>query len=302
MDWIKTGWGPGFSPVFNEHLHFYIDVSGASRSTRPLSEIAIDVVNNISKTYPAPYTLMMSGGVDSQAMLWCWLNADVPFTITTIRYLDNNGKVLNNHDISNMNLIADKFKVTVNYMDFNVIDFLENHLIYYATTYQCTSPQLTTYMKMSEMIETGTIIFGGDFLLSSACNYTILGLKRYADATNTAIRKVIPFFLLHDAELAVAVDVKKDVTYIPNIPSVEERTYMYKIAAMKSKGIPIIPQDTKYSGFEEIKNVYDKRIDLITPKDRIRYADKPSRRLFDIAFRYKLTEIIKYVDDIKWIS
>ena len=292
MDWMKSGWC--------ENGQFYIDASNAIHSNRELLTVASETIKRITDHYPAPYTLMMSGGVDSQSMLWCWINSNTTFNVTTVRYIDHNGTVLNEHDISNMKAIAKLHNIVINYIDFNIIDFLDNHLFNYATKYQCTSPQITAYMKMSEMIETGTVLFSGDFLATAAYDYTIFGLKRYADAINTESRKVIPFFLLHDPELTTIYKVINDTkTY--DRSGAKNLYYKQKINSMQAIGIPIIPQKSKYSGFEKIKNIYDTRYDLVVPTDRIRYAGKPSRRIFDVIFRYNLTKIIHYEDKLKWI-
>ena len=114
MDWIKESW------VDN---NFCLDVSSAVRNNRKLEEIAVDVVTKISKRYPPPYTLMMSGGIDSQSMLWCWLQTDIPFNVTTVRYTDYDGNILNEHDVSNMENVSELYGVPVNYINFNLINF-----------------------------------------------------------------------------------------------------------------------------------------------------------------------------------
>jgi hypothetical protein len=246
---------------------------------------------------------MLSGGVDSQAMLWCWVNSEIPFRAVTIRYTDHDGNILNLHDIANVESIANYYEMSVDYIDFNIINFLENFMLDYAIKYQCTSPQITTYMCMSEMICDGTVLFSGDFLSTMiGYDYTIFGLKRYADISK---RNIIPFFLLHDPELTTAlhqVHNKLSVKEFYGITDSEniwkQHAYLSKINAMNQIGIFLFPQKTKYSGFEKIKELYDTRYDLTTPHDRLKYAHMPSKRLFDVIFRYKLTEIIKYHDEI----
>lgn len=300
MDWIKSGWGKELSKNFDPIKNFHMDYSNAIYSDRHVDLIINDAIKKITDIYPPPYTLMMSGGIDSQAMLWCWNKADKPFRIVTIRYVDYNGDVLNEHDISNMEFISDYYNIDIIYIDFNIIQFLENFLLEYATRYQCTSPQITTYMCMSEMIYDGTVLFSGDFLFTGIYNYTVLGLKRYADISN---RSIIPFFLLHDPELTTLLhrtfnqQSNKDYHNAKNEDR-KKRGYLQKVYAMQSLGIKLFPQAIKYSGFEKVKNLYDQRYDLVTTKDRLKFSNNPSKRLFDINFRYKLTDTIKYIDDV----
>jgi hypothetical protein len=159
---------------------------------------------------------------------------------------------------------------------------------------------------MSEMIHKGTVLFSGDFLATAAYTYTIYGLKRYVDITK---RNIIPFFLLHDPELTTVLTKEyKHLTQDEYMSlenekdSLPNRAYLKKVSAMKKIGIPIIPQDKKYSGFEKVKELYDNRYDLVSTRDRLKYAHMPSKRIFDIVFRYKLSEIITYEDKIKCLT
>jgi hypothetical protein len=153
---------------------------------------------------------------------------------------------------------------------------------------------------MSEMIHQGTVLFSGDFLATAVYSYTIYGLKRYADLSG---RSVIPFFLLHDSELTTVLSREfKELTtdeyaeMADKRDSLMDRAYYKKVKAMKRLGIPIISQPIKYSGFEKVKDLYDPRLDLVTVRDKLKFSHMPSKRIFDIAFRYKLGEIIKYED------
>jgi hypothetical protein len=303
MKWCKTGWGNELSDKFDPNLTFYINATSAVYHNKSLIDVSKQAIQRICAEYPAPYTLMMSGGIDSQAMLWCWINSGVEFNVVTVKYVNESGDILNHHDISNIEKVSQKNNVSVTYLDFNIINFLENYLIEYATRYQCTSPQITAYMCMSEMIYNGTVLFSGDFLLAhNGYNYTIFGLKRYTDISK---RNVIPFFFLHDPELTTTLHrtykLPKHFSISNDNEVIKKNYYNMKVNAMIELGIPLIPQKEKLSGFEQIKNIYDTRTDLVTVRDRIKFAHMPSKRLFDIIFRYKLTEIIHYKDKIKWI-
>jgi hypothetical protein len=159
---------------------------------------------------------------------------------------------------------------------------------------------------MSEMIHQGTVLFSGDFLATAVYSYTIYGLKRYADLSG---RSVIPFFLLHDPELTTILSrtyseltTEEYIDLSDQRDSLMYRAYYKKVKAMKSIGIPVVPQSIKYSGFEKVKDIYDNRLELITVRDRLKFSHMPSKRIFDIAFRYKLTDVIKYQDTVKWVK
>ena len=288
---MRFGWGSEFSQTFDPTIPFHVDMSNLIKSNKSLLEISTRVINEITEKYPPPYHLMLSGGMDSQIMLWCWLNSSIPFHPVSIKYREGGNKeILNEHDLVELEQFANNHNVQIDYKYFDIINFLENDLDSYAITYQCTSPQLCAHMCMSERLIEGTVIFSGNFARDFGYTYTILGLKRYADNSN---RSIIPFFLLHDQELAGV---------LHQVPRKENDYSIKKYNAYTTLGAPVIPQPAKQTGFEIIKDYYDTRTDLIVPpKMRIKYASMPSKRKFDLLFRYMLMEKIKYVDKVVYI-
>jgi hypothetical protein len=287
MDWMKFGWGENFSPTFSPESNFHVDISNIRHSNKNLLEVSRRVITDIISKYPPPYYLMVSGGVDSQALLWCWINSGIDFTPVSVRYVGapEYRSVLNQHDLDELNTFSTNHKLSVKYIDFDIIEFLEKDLETFAVTYQCTSPQLCTHMRISELVSDGTVIFSGNFMRDVFYTYTILGLKRYADITK---RNIIPFFLLYDRELA---GLRGNNNY--------ERGYKEKVRFYKDLGIPIVPQTNKLTGFEVLKDYYDTRTDLVvTTKEKLKYAKKDSKRKFDILFRYRLGDKIDYQDEI----
>jgi len=291
MNWIKFGWSRDFNHDFNPSIPFFIDLSNKIKTNKTLLEISTRVINEIAKKYPAPYHLMLSGGMDSQLMLWCWLNSGIDFVPVSIKYTGapEFKEILNEHDLIELDSFAKNNKIDIQYKYFDVINFLENDLETYAIKYQCTSPQICTHMKMSEMILDGTVIFSGNFTTGLSYSYTIWGLKRYAEVSK---RNIIPFFFLHDAELA----------NLPVLPTNEDKYSDIKFSSYTNLGAPVIPQPKKQTGFEVIKDYYDTRKDLIvSPRIRLKYASMPSKRKFDLLFRYMLMEKVKYVDQVVYI-
>ena len=292
MDWIRTGWGSEFSQTFDPLTPYYVDINNLIKSNKSLLEVSTRVIQEITEKYPPPYHLMLSGGMDSQIMLWCWLNSGTPFYPISVKYTGapEYKEILNDHDLIELEQFANNHDITIDYKYFDVINFLENDLETYAIGYQCTSPQICSHMCMSEQLSEGTVIFSGNFARDFGYTYTILGLKRYAD---TSERSVIPFFLLHDSELAGV---------LQQTPEKRNDYSIKKYNAYMSLGVPVISQPKKQTGFEVIKDYYDTRKDLVVPpKIRLKYANMPSKRKFDLLFRYMLMEKIKYVDKVVYI-
>lgn len=275
-NWIHYGWGSELDAKWkndtNLRIKYHVDINP---SLNALDE-AIRTVNEIVDTYPAPYTLMCSGGVDSQAMIYAWLKSGKSFSIVSMIY-EINGKSFNSHDHVELERFSKDHGLNVEYRTFDIVDFLENNLPSISKKYDCDSPQICTYIQMSQQITDGTILFSGNFLdhgYSAALNFTLLGLHRYAEIENTSRRKVIPFFFAHDKNLAVS--------FISKFRE-SKKEKMYQI-----NGFPVIPQKQKFNGFELVKEYYDQFESRVDNKSRLRFANYPSNRVFDFLFRYSL--------------
>lgn len=294
MKWIKFGWGSSFSDVFSKNANFNVSFKNSVKSNTPPIEVATRAISDIATTYPPPYTLMVSGGVDSQTMLWLWLQSKVPFTAVSVKYVSpDRTSWFNEHDLYELKLFSEKHNIPIEYKEIDIIDFFETRLIDYATQYQCNSPQICTHMAMTELITTGTVIFSGNFVSHVPYTYTIWGLKRYTDKVN---RPVIPYFLLHDAELTRLPEDPESKKICEIVTSLD--SYLNKIKSLEKIGIPVIPQPTKQTGFEKIKEYYDQFTERVTVQDRIKYNRRPSKRVFDILFRYRIGDKIPYQDKV----
>lgn len=291
MDWIKTGWGSTLQQTFSPTLPYVLDCTGLKITNKNFFDVSTSVIQRIANKYPGPYYIMASGGVDSQALIYCWMKSKVPFKILSYKYNDN----YNEHDISNLTNFTNNFNLTVDYRNFDFLSFLDNELINYATAYQCISPQICGFMKICDQIDSGTIIFSGNFLKfsESGLDYTILGLQRYAKKR----KNMIPFFFQHDPELAGYL-----LPFYKNIHIGDNKNiYFSKIQSYKFLNIPIIPQYNKLSGFEKIKDLFDHRHDLVSTRDKLEFSNKISKRYFDIHYRYKLSRSIKYIENVNYI-
>ena len=275
-NWIRYGWGEEMSSTWTPDNKLHVDFSNhdpINPATTP-SDAAILTVNDIINSYPAPYTLMCSGGVDSQLMIWAWRISQVPFKVVSVKY-KSNGIWFNDYDLKELEELSNKTNLPIDYREFDIIDFLENGLSTVANDNDCDSPQICTHIKISEMVDSGTILFSGNIIQSkmSIINYTILGLHRYSLRASTATRKVIPFFLLHDPRFAFSFDQYSNLS--------NQKSKLYEIG-----GCPLICQPDKFNGFEKLKEYYDKYFMRVSIEDRKRFISKPSHRVFDLLFRH----------------
>lgn len=280
------------SPEFNPEKPFTLDFSNCKENDFLPFQAAVNAVHKIAEEYPQPYTLMASGGVDSQAMIYAWLHSGIPFTVVSVLYLDEQGNYFNEGDLAQLKEYAARHDFEVKYLEFQLLDFVENELEDYVTAYQCTSPQICTHMKMSEMIPEGTVLFSGNnFYNTPFLNYTIMGLHRYT--VNTG-RPIIPFFLIHDPELVGSwqkFNCSLDLNHVDD--NYDQKCFMYRMG-----GFDIIQQEHKQTGFERVKDFYDTKPELITKRDRLEFSHFPSKRIFDVRYRYYFTRKVKYKESI----
>lgn len=286
MNWIKffrddPNITTGLLSCENQNLN--CDLSGINVNVvgDPLA-VSINAVHKIANEYPGPYYLLASGGIDSQAMIYAWLQSGIDFKVVHFVYNNN----MNSHDIDPLKIFCKLNGISITYMDIDHFSFLKNELQHYAKKYICASPHINFYMKFIEYINDGTCIFSGHPLSCSTGvghNFSQLGLYRYMTISG---RNLIPNFFLHTPELGKVwfAHTKKILNEIDEIlVGYGVRCYMYAKAKF-----PIIPSK-KITGFENYKILCDKYPELVSTKQRIRY--NKNKHVYDILYRWPLYDI-----------
>ena len=270
MNWVKT-------KVIDNN--FYYDFKKTKNIEVDPLTASLKTIDYITKTYTPPYTLMLSGGVDSQAMLYAWHLSKVPYTTLSAVYNYN----LNDHDLVTLRDFSSNFNIHVNYKNFDLFNFLETEYLEYSNRYLCGSPHMCTYMKLADIIENGTVIMSGNFIQENTVVMTAntAGLINYK---NLSGKSIIPFFFLETEELAWAFN---DFT-LEDINN-DKNLYRRKVRTYQHFGFPVIKQNTKYTGFEKVKEWYDQNYNKPVPTDNklIRLTGQGSNRIFDLLYRNK---------------
>lgn len=260
-------------------------------------------IEEITKKFPPPYTLYLSGGVDSQAMLYAWIKSKVEFQTYSAVY---NHK-LNEHDLVALAQFAKIHDVEINYQEFDLIKFLADEHDTYARTYYSGSPQFTSFMKMVDNQTEGTAIMSGNFLQLDSIksgypkyinrpSKNALSLYFYSYIKN---KNFIPFFFLESYDLAYSFTINEYINQIYDyyyMGSTEKdvdlglvEVYNMKIAFYQSHGFPVIKQCAKLNGFEKVKEYYDLHYQhLVTAEHKLsRTYKQKSTRTFDVLYRNK---------------
>lgn len=304
--------------IDDEKRLYYFDARNTSIVSSSPLESAVKLIQDIANNYPPPYRLYLSGGVDSQAMLYAWQQSGIPYETYSARYNNN----LNDHDISTIKQFAEIHRIKLNIVDFDLFNFLEKEHDFYATTYFSGSPQFSSFMKMVDNQIEGTALMSGNFALPTHVkkneapdhigwpDTNAMSLYQFARISG---KNFIPFFFMESPELFYSLKMNPYIqSYYDNtdklslfnehgeeISKGRSFNYILKCAFYQSFGFPVLPQIDKYNGFEKVKDYYDQYEYLIKPKDYIhRLAGQKSKRAFDVLYRYKYEVKIR---DFKYI-
>lgn len=314
---IPVSWS---SPIFDyTNLLFKFDFRNKNNYMLPPLEAAIKTVNYIKENYPAPYVLYLSGGVDSQAMLYAWHQSNVPFDTFSAVY--NND--VNLHDLEFIKDFAKTLNVSINFINFDLYDFLENEHDFYARTYYTGSPHYTTFIKMVDNQKEGTAIMSGNPCRPSHYYYDsinnkpikVLGYVQGFEKNNLALfhyvnktaKNLVPFFfieteyLTHSFSVVPNTNIEESYNLLYKAvdsgsdDKIRYANYLNKVAFYQNNGFPVIPQNNpnrgKYTGFEKVKDYYDlqyeEKLKFLTEDNLIKFKlDYTKRRMARISSQY----------------
>lgn len=299
LDWVKKN-------IDDENQTYYFDFRYNNNNNYSAFESSQLTIKYIIDNYPPPYRLFLSGGVDSQAMLYAWHKSGIEYETYSAVYNYN----LNEHDLVALKNFASLHKISVNFVDFDLIGFLRDEHDFYARTYLTGSPQFTCFMKMVSLQEHGTSIMSGNFLQLHEIDYMKdkkytnypckngIGLYHYA---RKAKNNFIPFFFLEQPYLAYAFTLTDYVeqfirsygNFEPDHATLDLQLarltpYLLKCAFYQSHGFPVLRQYKKLNGFEEVKKFYDDNYEVPANVHKLeKLSTQHSTRVFDLLYRNK---------------
>lgn len=231
-----------------------------------LKKYRIDAAINCAETLGKKPALCFSGGIDSQALVQCFNEANIDIDIFTLEFTNN----LNSHDIDDAKKYAKEKNIKINFVPLDILNFLSRENFTYGEKYLSLSPHFNTHYKLCDMLikegYTG-FVFGGipPMLTHNLCdwdaNYSgnVLNYINYTRKSKVMCQGNFLGFYPH---LAWAIALLTDIQEFEQ-PGVlltdQERKfhelirYKNKINGYKKAGIDIIPQEKKYTGFELVK-------------------------------------------------
>lgn len=269
LGWISVNHKPeGY------YLKIPRDTNTESKNTL---ESAHRTIKHIQENYPAPYVLYLSGGIDSQAMLWAWHTSGAKYQ--AVSYVYNGG--LNLHDLDRgMPVFAKDHKIHIERRDIDLMEFYATQYPKYAERYRCGSPHIAAYMYMSDQQTNGTVIFSGSGTLTDNSFYTPNEWRLYHYG-HVSGRSIVPAFFSETQDLHYG--------FLQHVVPGDSKITVYHKA-----GFPVVQQrpgntnsEQRYSGFEGIRDRYEQRFEKnFTIEEKLRrLSDHGSNWNFDILLR-----------------
>jgi len=284
MNWINYYWDDGTDILCSSKTGtFVIDVSNIELHNNDVLEESIAAVKFIINSNPPPYRLLLSGGIDSQAMVYAWLKSGVDFEAHTFIY----DEIMNNHDIHQLYEFSKEYPFSIETHKISHFEFLNHHLHSYSKKYNCNSPQLNFYMYMMDRFKDGTLVLSGNppMNLTMWVDYSLHSLIRYQKINQ---RNLVPFFHIHTPKLAGSWVSKIRSQHFDRQELGSAGTNELKTLLYLDSGFPVLITGKK-SGFEKYKIYFDSHtLDKKIRQKILLNTRNVSRRMYDILFRHSL--------------
>lgn len=257
-------------------IHFSVNLDESFIDSFNLSDLKSYRIQAARETYNnfgPKLALCISGGVDSQCMTQCFLEAGIQADVFALKFKDD----LNKQDIDHAIKYCDKVNVNLNIIEFDVLQFLSRHNYDYGIKYQSASPHFNVHYKLFDMLREqgydGVVAGGNTFLYSDVMkdffpNYTRNALN-FINYSNISGFKCQGNFLGYHPKLAWAISILTPPVYdyvghkflLPQKERIywEHLRYLQKIKGYRRAGFNIIPQSQKYTGFELVKKYLENK-------------------------------------------
>lgn len=236
-----------------------------------LKQYRIDAATLCAETLGSKPALCFSGGADSQAMVQSWHEANLDFDTIIVTFNDG----LNRHDSDHAKMYCERNGYEYKELHFNVIQFLNRDNHDYGIKYNSCSPHFNVHYKIVELLAdmgyTG-VCNGGDAPYNHNGSWGENFTKRPFHFLKIQDKFNIPFngsFLSFYPNLAWSIALLTEVmpdkfTELHVIFSdwekqqqLKKQRYIRKVNAYQLAGFNVIPQETKFTGFELVKKYYE---------------------------------------------
>jgi hypothetical protein len=176
-------WQYGNGPINSRHIidqPFRTNYSKCRESIGNYKEELIKVAKSTIDSFPLEkFTLLFSGGADSEIVLRSYLEVNHPIDVVIYRYEND----INLYDVSYAVTICNMLGVKYQIIDFNLSKFFENDAERYASLSEIDNPGALPYLKFLENSDNIPILGQGDpwWFREQGNDYSIKGNWLYGD-------------------------------------------------------------------------------------------------------------------------
>lgn len=249
--WYRYGFErDGYYHIHHDTDQFVFDMVHDEMEIPKFKE-SINRTMEILDSFPKPLTVFVSGGVDSQFSLEIIHRSGIPYRAVSFHFHG-----LNAYDVKDISDTAVKIGSTVDRMDMDIWDLhMSGRIHEIGIRYRNNSPHICSHLAMIEdsRIWSGTAVFSGNppmistGRVSPCTNYSLFGVERFNDHPGDLV--VIPNIFTLSPELTY-----RFIEESANHSDLEG--YSQKIACYHAAGVQVVPQRSKYHGFEILKEAY----------------------------------------------
>ena len=244
---------------------FFSKIGSLSRPPLSLIEeaaLSAQLVYKFAKTRGQELVLCLSGGIDSEAMAQVFINENIPFRVSIMRFNDR----LNDFDIKPALEFCKKQSIDCDIFDLNIIDFFESgKYLRYGEKYKCQSPQLAAHLFLLDYIKgfpvlpwsAPEIIYNSDYVSYGLPGDLHCSILRYFVINE---RPGVPFFFLYTPELVGSFfhsPIIQKILYFGQRGAEVSNWYEHKCMSYIQAGFDVKPRGNAYTGFEKLKTFYD---------------------------------------------
>lgn len=232
--------------------------------------------------------LCLSGGIDSQAMVQCWSEANLKFDVIILTFKND----LNIQDSNHAKMYCNKNNIKYIEIEFDIISFLTRENMTIGEKYRLCSPHFTTHYRLAEILfskgYTG-VCFGGATPYNHLEEYGLNFVQNpfhFLKVPDKFDGYFQGSFLSFYPELTWAIALLTD-QFTENVmldkknnemrdweqeQKMNHIRYLQKTVGYQRAGLNVIPQETKFTGFELVKKYFqDLTGDGWTFEKRFRY-------------------------------
>lgn len=211
-------------------------------------------VEHINNTMHGEVLIPMSGGLDSEFVMYCALRANITPVPVIMRYTDYEHRPLNEYDYKYAVEYCSKHGMQARIYDAPIAELFDRGAYWrFGATYCSTSPQLAAHLWLLSKIKMQSIMPGDPVNYHGGSGISVQPYEYYCyDRYFSDTKRLNCIPRLHTANGKI---VRKGIEITMQVSALEanQKAEWYKLAGMQD-----FVRRPKYTGFEEVREYYDK--------------------------------------------